>query len=224
MNSCNSNGRRLVIGWIIAVAVAGMLAGCGPDTQYLALQRQVLEQKEQIQRLDKRIADQHETIRVLRAQLADETGVTPEELEQLFGLSELVIEGRSGGYDTDRKVGDEGVVLYVQPVDNYGDVVKAPGRIEVALYDLNDPSGEFLYHSCVFETAELMDKLWYGKMWTYHYTLKCPWPPSGPPARGRLTAKVVFTHHLTGQRLETQRVVNITLPADAEEAMPADGG
>lgn len=224
MNVWNNGGGQMAVRRLTRVATLVMLiAGCAPDTKYVALQRQVQDQREQIRGLEKNIADQRETIKVLRLQLADRTGISQEEMEQLFGLRELIIEGMSGGYDTDRKVGAEGIVLYVQPVDLQGDVVKAPGRIEVSLYDLDNPSDALVFQSYVFETPHLMDELWYGRMWTYHYTLKCPWPPSGPPAHGKLTAKVVFTHHLTGQRLEAQRVVEFALPLDSEDTASGRG-
>jgi len=195
----------LISRWGPASFLGILVCGCEPDARYLQLQRQIQDQQEQISSLEKQIADQRETIGVLRAQLAEDVGINQEEMDQLFGLREVIIEEMSGGYDTDDQVGDEGVVLYVQPVDRYGDVVKAPGRIEVTLHDLSSPSGRTLYHSCAYEMPQL---------WTYHYTLKCLWPPEGPPANRSLTARVVFTHHLTGQRLEAQRVVDVQLPLD----------
>ncbi len=208
---------RPVLAAILVLSVS-WVTGCEQDKKYPELQRKVQDQQERIRDLEEELASQQETVRTLRAQLAEGSGIDPGEFEQLLGLSELRIEGMSGGLDTDDQTGDDVIVLYVQPVDRFGDVVKAPGRIELQLFDLSRPE-EALFQTCSYETADLMDEHWYGKLWTYHYTLKCGWPPSGTPAGKQLTAKIAFTHALTGQRITAQKVVDLTLPL--EQAAPA---
>jgi hypothetical protein len=195
------------------IAVVGLAAvalpGCWAPSN-TAEQRELQTQRELIVRQNDQIASQKATIDELTKQLAAARGISGQDLENVFYPTKLVIDPLSGGYDIDGKPGDEGVVVYLQPVDAAGDVLKVAGEIRIQLYDLANPAAENLIGQYVIPVQQARD-LWYGKLMTNHYTIKCPWP-SGPPKHPEITVHATFIEYLTKRVVSTQGVVKVSLP------------
>jgi len=131
-------------------------------------------------------------------------------LELLNVPVRVEIERMSGGYDDDKVLGDDGVVVYLRPFDSVGDVIKATGDIEIQLWDLAGRPDELLVGQYLLDAEHARDH-WYGKLITNHYTIKCPWR-SEPPSHNEITIRVLFTDYVTGKVLTDQRVCGIFLP------------
>lgn len=201
--------RWRVAGILVLGLAAAFLTACWspPDT---AGQRELQTQREVIIRQNEQLARQKAEIDELTKQLAAARGFTNDDLQNVFYPTKLVIAPLSGGYDIDGRPGDEGVVLYLQPVDAAGDVLKVAGEIRIQLYDLANPPAENLIGQYVIPVEQARD-LWYGKLMTNHYTIKCPWP-SGPPAHPDITVHATFIEYLTKRVVSTQGVVKVSLP------------
>jgi len=135
----------------------------------------------------------------------------PDRPFDLFAPVRIEIVRRSGGQDYDGRPGDDGVTLYVRPLDADGDVVKVPGRISVQLLDVSNlerPKVVGVYH---FTSPEQLRRTWYGRLGTQHYTLKCPFSDGVVPPPS-LDARVEFTDFLTGKTLTALAEVSITPP------------
>lgn len=187
--------------------------GCNtvPGEKYQAVQRELQLSQEGNKRLLDQLAREQETVRQLQSQITQLRGGGKDTYDELVAPVRIELDKMSGGYDTDGKPGDDGVALFIRPVDRDGDAIKAAGSLKVTLLDLLAPSNQNVlaeYHYDVQATR----KLWYGRMWTYHFTVRCPWPPSGPPAHSELTAHIVFTDLLTGRSLTAQQTFKITIP------------
>jgi len=122
----------------------------------------------------------------------------------------LEIEKLSGGEDYDGQPGDDGVTVYLKPLDKVGDIVKALGDIRIQLYDLANPPGRNLVGEYHFPAKTVGDK-WHGKLMTYHYTLKCPWQ-RGAPEHSEITIRAVFRDYLTGHVMSTQTTCTVRPP------------
>ena len=61
------------------------------------------------------------------------------DVEDLIVPVKIELERFSGSIDTDNKPGDDALLLYVQPVDRDGSIIKAAGSIKVTLFDLANP-------------------------------------------------------------------------------------
>ncbi len=194
--------------------MAGLsIAGCngfGGNGQ-VELERTVQEQQEQIRTLQEKITDQASTIRGLQTQLTEQRGLRGDAFKMLVYPEKIELEPLSGGYDDDAPAGDDGIVLYIRPIDRDGHVVKAAGSLKVVLYDLANPSDRNVIQDYYFDEPT-MRAAWFGRMWTHHFTIRCPWPPSGPPAHDEITVDAVFTDLLSGQLLRTQQLFKVTLP------------
>lgn len=192
--------------------IATALTGCQdiPLQRYNETQKQLLEAQEKVKTLEAELAAQQQAQRNLEAQLAELRG-TDAPLADLVYPVKIELERMSGGYDRDGQPGHDGIVLYIQPIDADGNVIKAAGTINVKLFDLAAPAGSNLIAEYRFDVKKTRS-LWYGRLMTNHFTVHCPWPNGQPPAHPEVTAVVTFTDLLTGKPLTAQAVYEIKFP------------
>lgn len=189
--------------------LGALAAGCWtPGNSEVERHMQLL--RDEIARKDEIIQAQQTTISTLHQQLAQARAIKPEDLRKIFYPEKLVIDKLSGGYDVDGKPGDDGVVVYLQPVDAAGDVLKVAGEIRIQLYDLAAPPGRNLLGEYVIPVEQARD-LWYGKLLTYHYAVRCPWL-HGPPQNPEVTIRATFIDYLTQRVISAQRTCTVRLP------------
>ncbi|HOA74908.1 MAG TPA: hypothetical protein PL151_15180 [Phycisphaerae bacterium] len=211
------------IGWprLVLAGAALLLAGCDTvrTADFLEVQREAQAAKEQVATLETQLSAEQQTVRNLQRQLANMRGMDPDVLDQLVTPVKIKLASQSGGYDQDGKPGDDGIVLYVQPLDKEGDVIKAAGSFVVNLLNLSDASNPRVIATYEFDVPTTLD-LWYGRFMTNHFTLRCPWPPSGPPDTDEVTARVEFTVLLTGRVLIAQERFEINRAAELPATKP----
>jgi hypothetical protein len=201
------------------LALLGVLPawGCVSTTE-TELRMQVKTLQEQTAEKDNRLAAQQATIEKLHQQLQTVRGWTDDDLKLLFTPVKIEIASLSGGEDYDGKPGDDGVTVYIRPVDRDGDTLKVAGDLRVELYDLAAPSGENLIGQYAVPVARAAE-LWYGKFMTYHYTMRCPWL-NGPPKHEEITIRATFVDFLTQRVMTTQTTCKVKLP---EQPAPPPG-
>jgi len=210
--------RQLVLTGIAAL----LAAGCNtvPAGKFQDAQRELQAAREEVRRLQQQLAAEQQAARELQQQLASARGFDQKALDTLPLPERIELDRRSGGYDTDGRVGDDGIVLHIRPVDRDQHVVKAAGRLHVALFDLAATEDRRLIAEYHFDEPTLREK-WYGRFMTQHFTVRCPWPQGRMPSGPEVTARVVFTEFLTGRPLVAQEVFRVTFPPEIASA-PAD--
>lgn len=166
--------------------------------------------RETIARQNDELAAQKATIDTLEKRVETVRAIRPEDLRKLFHPVKLEIDSLSGGYDTDGRPGDDGVVVYLRPLDDDGDALKVAGQITIQLYDLAAPPGENLIAEYVIPVDEARE-LWYGKLMTQHYTVRCPWQHS-PPRHPEITISASFVDYLTQRVISAQKTCTVKLP------------
>ena len=205
---------------VSTTALAGLIltAGCEnvvPAAKFQAVQRELQHANESNRQLETTISAQQATIRNLRAQLATIRDVGGDPADLLIVPERIELASLSGGYDDDGQVGDDGIVLYVQPIDRDQHVVKAAGTLTVKLIDpLKNPPERIEFAKYHFDVQHTR-KLWYGRLMTQHFTVKCPWPQGHLPAHDEIVAHVVFTELITGKSLTAIDTFKITFPPAA---------
>jgi hypothetical protein len=182
-------------------------AGCQSSTE-LELQRQVLRLTEQISEKNHQLAAGQASIDGLQRQLQQTRGLTDEDLKKIFFPEKIEIASLSGGDDYDGEPGDDGVTVYLRPIDRDGDAVKVAGDIRIELYDLANPPGQNRI-GVYAVTVDQVSKLWYGKLATYHYTVRCPWQ-GDPPQHDEITVRATFVDFLTQRVITAQTVCHVT--------------
>jgi hypothetical protein len=123
----------------------------------------------------------------------------------LYRLRDVMISRYSGFYDKDKNGEPDRLIVYLEPVDQAGDVVKAAGTADVQLWDLSQDPNHALLASWRKGPEELF-KTWLTTLLAVNYRLVFD-RPAGLPNDRPLTLKVVFTDGLTGQVLTQQRVI-----------------
>jgi hypothetical protein len=184
-------------------------AGCGNDTVY-ELRREITRLKENAVDKDNELVAQRVTIDELHKQLAVVRALPPDFRDKVFYPEKVEIVSLSGGDDYDGKPGDDGVTVYLRPIDRVGDALKVAGDVRIELYDLQNPSGEKLIGEYIIP-ADQISEHWYGKLATYHYTFRCPWQ-HGPPAHNEITIRATFVDYLTQRVMTAQTVCTVKLP------------
>lgn len=219
MRRCRAKSWRFLGAGMIFVPMA--LSGCVQNTvpaeKFQKVQRELQACQERSPRLEERIAAQQKTIDNQQSQIAELRGMDPETWQELVYPVKIELARWSGAYDEDGRPGDDGLVLYIQPIDREGHVIKAAGELKITLLDLADPTAPVVIAAYEFD-APTTRGLWYGRMMTQHFTVRCPWPPGGEPRHDRITAQITFTDLLSGAVLTTQRVFEITLPPKLDPA------
>jgi len=173
------------------------------------LQTQISKLNERIAEKDQQLAGQRTTIEQLHDQLAKARGLSDEDLQKIFSPERIEIASLSGGDDYDGKPGDDGITVYLKPLDRDGDAVKVAGDIRIELYDLANPSGQKLIGEYVV-AVDQASTYWYGKFATYHYTVRCPWQ-QGLPKHNEITIRATFVDYLTQRVMTAQTVCTVEL-------------
>lgn len=200
----------------IACALAPVFAfGCEmfQSTDAAALKQENQRLEREVGRLERESITTAQTIEELKTQVSRLQHLGARRLEQLYYADRIEIEQLSGGYDDDKQPGDDGVIVYLRPLDSVGDPIKAAGDIRVELFDLGSSEGERKVGECIVPVAKAQE-MWYGRFMTYHYTIRCPWE-GRPPTNPEVTVRASFLDYLTGRELNATREVRVLPPPTA---------
>jgi outer membrane murein-binding lipoprotein Lpp len=126
--------------------------------------------------------------------------------EDIYNLQKINITRYTNLYDNDDDGKKDTLLVYIQPMDEYGDVVKATGLVEVQLWDLDRKEGQSLLGQWRVSPAELK-KLWFATLITVNYRLSFNIAALVEKFDHSLTVKVKFTDYLSGKTFEEQKVI-----------------
>jgi hypothetical protein len=127
-------------------------------------------------------------------------------LEDIYNLQKINITRYTNIYDNDQDGKKETLLVYIQPMDEYGDIVKATGLVEIQLWDLSNKDGQALLGQWKTEPAELK-KLWFATLITVNYRLNFNITGKVEKFDRPLTVKIKFTDYLSGKVFEEQKVI-----------------
>jgi len=174
-------------------------------------------ERTRIQELSDTVATQSRQIEMQREQIDElssrlqrvQTMSPDQKLELLPHVVKVQLASLSGGYDDNHDGIDDGIVLYINPIDQEGDIIKAAASAQVRLLNL-EADGEAQLVGQTSLDATQMRSLWFGKLGA-HYTVKVPWSGgrTRPPAAA-ITAVLSFQDYLTGKVFPLQQVFRVT--------------
>jgi hypothetical protein len=127
-------------------------------------------------------------------------------LENLYSLQKIKIGRYTGFFDKDKDGTREKLIVYVQPVDEDGDAIKATGAVNVQLWDLDRADGEALLGKWDVEPGELKE-MWFKTLLTVNYRLMFGAPETVESLDEQLTVKVTFTDYLSGKIFKEQKII-----------------
>ena len=135
--------------------------------------------------------------------------------DAIYHLKSIKIGRFTNFYDEDKTPGATGkknLVVYVEPIDETGDAVKAGGAIDVQLWDLNKKESEARLAQWRLEPNEIK-KLWLGGMFSSGYRLSFDAAGIVDKFDKPLTVKVNFTDYLSGATFTEQFILRPPQPA-----------
>ena len=192
-------------------AMALALAGChDPNKANIQLrkdkqqlQAQVAELQQQLQAANARIAG-----------IEKEKGTLPtlpqERLDKLATVHGIKLGRLTGGDPANvPNRPDEGLKIYLAPVDENGEPLKATGIVEVEAFDLA-VSGDNRIGHWTIDPITLKSR-WRSLGSFRTFVLECPWQKQ--PQHSKLAVKVTFRDELTGRVYDQIQEVNVKIPA-----------
>jgi len=126
--------------------------------------------------------------------------------ENIYSVHGINITRYTNFYDKDKDGRKEKLIVYIQPIDQEGDIIKAAGDVDVQLVDLNKldaPAQLAQWHV----TAEQLRGLWFKTLLTVNYRLTFDVAGKVENFKDPLTVTVTFTDYLTGKIFKEQRVI-----------------
>ena len=200
------NAIRCMLYAILAGCVLTFAAGC-ESTDRKAVAEQIDSLRLERTQLTRQIEQAEAENEQLKKQVQVLSGLKPGvKLENLYRLQKIRITRYTNLYDKDKDGQYEKLIVYIQPLDEEGDIVKATGAIDVQLWDLNRQEGQALLGQWHIEPNELK-KLWFATLITINYRLTFDVADKIEDAEGPLTVKVAFTDYLSGRVFNEQRVI-----------------
>ena len=192
--------------WLIA-SVLAVAAGCGGTDKGVVLQNEIqglTDEKAQLQKeMDQTKAENEQ----LKKQNKVLSGL-PDEVksENLSNIQEVQITKLTNLDDKDKDGKKELLIVYIRPIDKEGDVTKAPGQVDVELWDLEKEPGQARLGKWRIEPKELK-KLWFSTVMGTNYRLTFDVGDKAIDPTEPLTVKVAFTEYITGKVFKEQTVI-----------------
>ena len=127
-------------------------------------------------------------------------------LENLNRLESVKIGRYTGFFDKDKDGKKEKLIVYIQPIDEQGDMIKVTGAVDVQLWNLDKAGSEALLDEWRVESNELKE-FWFATLITINYRLTFDVTDIVESLEEQLTVKVTFTDYMTGKVFKEQKVI-----------------
>jgi hypothetical protein len=194
----------------IVLILAGCLLACAAGCENASSKSPLTEEINTLKQEKTQLIRQNEQFETENEQLKKQirvlSSLKPEvKLENLYRLQRVKITKYTNLYDKDKDGKREKLIVYIQPIDEDGDIVKASGAVDVQLWDLNRENGEAMLGQWHVKPSELK-KLWFATLVTINYRLTFD-AADIDEFEEPLTVKVTFTDYLSGRVFKEQKVI-----------------
>jgi hypothetical protein len=193
------------------VFVAGCLltiaTGCTDANKMTSLVEQVeklTRENTKLQTQSKKTNSENEQ---LKNQVKTLSGLSSQiRLENLYNLQNVHLTSYTNLYDKNSDLKKETLIVYLQPIDEQGDIIKASGSVDVQLWNLNRDPNHALIGQWRVDPAELK-KCWFSTIVTPNYRLTFDVADIIKNSIEPLTVKMTFTDYITGKVFKQEAVV-----------------
>jgi len=192
----------ILIGSLLTIA-----AGCQTQSKKDSLDDAIGNLRNEKKQLTSQIQQAKKENQQLQKQIKTLAGIdTQLKFSNLYDIQKIKIHKYTNLYDKDKDGKLEKLIVYIQPIDAQGDIVKSPASVDVQLWDLNTESEKALLAEWHIPPQELK-KLWFATLITINYRLTFDVADKIENFQEPLTVKVIFTDLLTGKVFNEQRVI-----------------
>ena len=127
-------------------------------------------------------------------------------VEDFYPIEQIKITGYTNLYDKDKDGKKEKLIVYIQPIDEQGDIFKAYGSVDIELWDLHNDQDKARLGRWHIRADELK-KLWFATVITTNYRFTFDVADKVKNPKEPLNVKVIFTDHVAGKKIEEQKVI-----------------
>lgn len=173
--------RRLT--WM-SVLLALAAAGCSARGDLEMLETELRHQEDLRNEAEQQVASLQQELRVARnentqlhAQLRNrgQVALVSEQVAVLSRVEEIKFNMLlTSGIDRDGAPGDEALSILIMPVDEAGDLVKLPGRVELELHDLSQPPNQQRIGAWQFDVDDVRER-WHKGFLAAGYLFQLDW-------------------------------------------------
>jgi len=193
--------------YILIVSLLTIAAGCQTESKKTYLADAVNNLQNEKKQLTSQLQQATKENQQLQKQIKTLAGIdTQLKFSSLYDIQKIKIHKYTNLYDKDKDGKLEKLIVYIQPIDAQGDIVKSPAFVDVQLWDLNTESQKALLGEWHIPPQELK-KLWFATLITIDYRLTFDVADKIKNFQKPLTVKVIFTDLLTGKVFNEQRVI-----------------
>jgi len=181
--------------------------GCQSENRCSTLQQKLDSQRQESKRLRQKVEQLRTENEKLKGRLKVLSNLPSRlEPEQFYNLKCIKLTSYTNFYDKDGDGRKEKLIVYLQPIDAFGDVIKAAGSVDVQLWDLNKPQSQALLGQWHVNPGQLQ-KLWFAALVKTNYRLAFDVGDKVAEFNKPLTVKVTFTDYSTGKVFQAQRLI-----------------
>lgn len=184
--------------------IAGCESNAGPENplseQVETLTRDKREMMRQIEQLESKNKDLRKQINTLHGFTNDVS------FKDLYEVQSIKITKHTNLFDKDKDGKKETLIVYLQPIDQDGDIIKAPADVYVQLLDLDKDRDPLVLGKWRVTPAQLR-KLWVDALIKTNYRLTFDIAGKVPDPDKTLTVMVTFIDYLTGKVFEEQKLI-----------------
>ena len=213
---------RAIVSCAVIVLGLPFIAGCPSPGEGGTTDRTRIQQlSDTVATQSRQIEMQREQIDELSGRLQRVQSMSPDQkLEMMPHVVKVQLATLSGGYDDNHDGIDDGIVLYINPVDQEGDIIKAAASAQVRLLNLAAEGNAQQVGQITLDVAQMRAN-WFGILGS-HYTVKVPWSGgrTRPPAAS-ITAVLSFQDYLTGKVFPLQQVFKVNGAGESATTAPA---
>lgn len=193
---------------LCSCALAVLVAGCeSPPITKNPLADKVDKLSQENRELMRHIENIESRNKDLQKQIKNLHGLEVDvKLKDLCDLQSVRITKHTNLFDKDKDGKKETLIVYLQPVDQDGDIIKAPGDVHVQLLDLDKDKGPALLGKWHIAAGKLR-KLWFNALLKTNYRLTFDISDKIDDPNKSLTVMVTFTDYLTGKVFEEQKLI-----------------
>ena len=176
-----------------------LFSGCLEDNFYKKLEEEKFQLEKDNRQLEKQLKQTQAQNQQLSKQVETLSELGQEKrIDALYELESVQITKYTNFYDKDKDGTREKLIVYIQPIDSEGDIIKAAGAVEVELWDLEKSSDGAKLSEWKIEPQQLKE-MWYGSIITANYRLLFDIADIVQSFDKPLTVKVVFTDYVSGK-------------------------
>jgi hypothetical protein len=196
--------------FVILAAALVALCGCGQPSEanvQLRKDKQLLEG--QLAEIQQQLQAANARIQGLESQRGTLPTLPQDRLDKLVTVHAIKLGRLTGGDPASRpNAPDEGLKIYLTPVDETAEAIKVTGTVEVEAFDL-DLKNEHRIGHWTFDPNDLKSH-WRSFGMLRAFVLECPWQK--PPQHSKLAVKVTFRDALSGRVFDQIQEVTVRIP------------